>query len=82
MGDKAEELAQIQVSIEKALEQIDTLSSKKSPGTDGIHWRFIKEPKYKIAKLLTVVSNLLPEEQKVGNVTPIFMKDSREILDP
>lgn len=82
MGDKAEELAQIQVSIEKALEQIDTLSSKKSPGTDGIHWRFITEPKYKIAKLLTVVSNLLPEEQKVGNVTPIFMKDSREILDP
>lgn len=81
MGDKAEELAQIQVSIEKALEQIDTLSSKKSPGTDGIQWRFITEPKYKIAKLLTVVSNLLPEEQKVGNVTPIFMKDSREILD-
>jgi len=37
MGDKAEELAQIQVSIEKALEQIDTLNSKKSPGTDGIH---------------------------------------------
>lgn len=41
MGDKAEELAQIQVSIEKALEQIDILNSKKSPGTDGIHWRFI-----------------------------------------
>lgn len=81
MGDKAEKLAQIQVSIEKALEQIDTLSSKKSPGTDGIHWRFIAEPKYKIAKLQTVVSNLLPEEQRVGNVTPIFMKDSREILD-
>lgn len=45
MGDKAEELAQIQVSIEKALEQIDTLNSKKSPGTDGIHWRFITNRK-------------------------------------
>lgn len=37
MGDKAEELAQIQVSTEKALEQIDIQNSKKSPGTDGIH---------------------------------------------
>lgn len=37
MGDKAEELAQIQVSIEKGLEQIDTLNSKKSPGTDGLY---------------------------------------------
>lgn len=49
LGDKSEELPQIEVSLEKVLEQIDKLNSCKSPGPDGIHQRVLKEFKCEIA---------------------------------
>ncbi|CAM4681052.1 unnamed protein product [Lepidochelys kempii] len=58
VGDKSEELSQIEVSLEEVLELIDKLNSNKSPGPTGIHPRVLKELKCEIAELLTMVCNL------------------------
>ncbi|CAM4502439.1 unnamed protein product [Caretta caretta] len=55
LGDRSEQLFQIEVSVEEVLEQSDTLSSNKSPGPDGIHPRVLKELRNEIAELLTVM---------------------------
>uniref|UniRef100_K7F032 Reverse transcriptase domain-containing protein n=1 Tax=Pelodiscus sinensis TaxID=13735 RepID=K7F032_PELSI len=83
VGDESEELSRIEVSLEVFLEQIEKLNVNKSPGLDGIHPRVLKELKWEIAELLSVVCNLsfksasVPNDSKVANVTPIFKKDSR-----
>ncbi|CAM5124147.1 unnamed protein product [Natator depressus] len=83
VGDKSEELSQIEASLEEVLELIEKLNSKKSPGPDGIHPRVLKELKCEIAELLTMVCNLsfksatVPNDWKIANVTPIFKKGSR-----
>uniref|UniRef100_A0A8C3F3S5 Reverse transcriptase domain-containing protein n=1 Tax=Chrysemys picta bellii TaxID=8478 RepID=A0A8C3F3S5_CHRPI len=83
VGDKSEELSQIEVSLEEVLELIDKLNSNKSPGPDGIHPRVLKELKCEVAELLTKVCNLsfksasVPNDWKLANVTPIFKKGSR-----
>ncbi|KAG6938185.1 hypothetical protein G0U57_007088, partial [Chelydra serpentina] len=83
LGDRSEELSQIEVSLEEVLEQIDKLNSNKSPGTDGIHPRVLKELKCEIAGLLTVIFNLsfksasVPNDYRIANVMPIFKKGSR-----
>ncbi|CAM5114322.1 unnamed protein product [Eretmochelys imbricata] len=83
VGDKSEELSQIEVSLEEILELIEKLNSNKSPGPDGIHPRVLKELKCEIAELLTMVCNLffksasVPNDWKIANVTPIFNKGSR-----
>uniref|UniRef100_K7F105 Reverse transcriptase domain-containing protein n=1 Tax=Pelodiscus sinensis TaxID=13735 RepID=K7F105_PELSI len=66
------------------LEQIEKLNVNKSLGPDGIHPRVLKELKWEIAELLSVVCNLsfksasIPNDWKVANVTPIFKKGSRD----
>ncbi|KAM7181807.1 uncharacterized protein RBU57_000458 [Macrochelys suwanniensis] len=83
VGNKSEELSQIEVSVEEILELIDKLNCNKSPGPDGIHPRVLKELKCEIAELLTRVCNLsfksasVPNDWKIANVTPIFKKGSR-----
>uniref|UniRef100_K7EXX2 Endonuclease/exonuclease/phosphatase domain-containing protein n=1 Tax=Pelodiscus sinensis TaxID=13735 RepID=K7EXX2_PELSI len=83
VGDESEELSRIEVSLEEVLEQIEKLNVNKSPGPDGIHPRVLKELKWEIAELLSVVCNLsfksasVPNDWKVANVTPIFKKGSR-----
>ncbi|CAM5146477.1 unnamed protein product [Natator depressus] len=83
VGDKSEELSQIEVSLEEVLELIEKLNSNESPGSDGIHPRVLKELKCEIAELLTMVCNLsfksatVPNDWKIANVTPIFKKGSR-----
>uniref|UniRef100_K7GG65 Reverse transcriptase domain-containing protein n=1 Tax=Pelodiscus sinensis TaxID=13735 RepID=K7GG65_PELSI len=68
---------------EEVLEQIEKLNVNKSSGPDGIHPRVLKELKWEIAELLSVVCNLslksasVPNDWKVANVTPIFKKGSR-----
>ncbi|CAM4653796.1 unnamed protein product [Lepidochelys kempii] len=83
VGDKSEELSQIEVSLEEVLELIVKLNSNKSPEPDGIHPRALRELKCEIAELLTMVCNLsfksatVPKDWKIANVTPIFKKGSR-----
>ncbi|CAM5084504.1 unnamed protein product, partial [Eretmochelys imbricata] len=83
VGDKSEELSQIEVSLEEILELIEKFNTNKSPGPDGIHPRVLKELKCEIAELLTMVSNLsfksasVPNDWKIANITPIFKKGSR-----
>ncbi|CAM5075917.1 unnamed protein product [Eretmochelys imbricata] len=83
VGDKSEELSQIEVSLEKVLELIEKLNSNKSPGPDGIHPRVLKELKCEIAELLTIVPNLsfksaaVLNDWKIATVMPIFKKGSR-----
>uniref|UniRef100_A0A452IGB1 Reverse transcriptase domain-containing protein n=1 Tax=Gopherus agassizii TaxID=38772 RepID=A0A452IGB1_9SAUR len=83
VGDKSEELSQIEVSLEEVLELIDKLNINKSPEPDGIHPRVLKELKCEVAELLTKVCNLsfksasVPNDWKLANVTPIFKKGSR-----
>ncbi|CAM4388385.1 unnamed protein product [Lepidochelys kempii] len=82
VGDKSEELSQIEVSLEEVLELIEKLNSNKSPGPDAIHPRVLKELKCEIVKLLTMVCNLsfksatVPNDWKIANVTPICKKGS------
>ncbi|KAG6940840.1 hypothetical protein G0U57_011320 [Chelydra serpentina] len=84
VGDKSEELRQIEVSLEEVLELIDKLNCNKSPGPDGIHPRVLKELKCEIAELLTVVCNLsfksasVSNDWVIANVTPTFKKGSRD----
>ncbi|CAM5145241.1 unnamed protein product [Eretmochelys imbricata] len=83
VGDKYEELSQIEVTLEEVLELIEKRNSNKSLGPDGIHPRVLKELKCEIAELLTMVCNLsfksatVSNDWKIANVTPIFKKDSR-----
>ncbi|CAM4478491.1 unnamed protein product [Lepidochelys kempii] len=83
VGDKSEELSQIEVTLEEVLELIEKLNSNTSPGPDGIHPRVLKELKCEIVELLTMVCNLsfksatVPNDWKRANVTPIFKKGSR-----
>ncbi|CAM4678027.1 unnamed protein product [Lepidochelys kempii] len=83
VGDKSEELSHIEVSLEEVLELIKKLNSNKSPGPDGIHPGVLKELKYEIAELLTMVCDLsfksapVPNDWKIANVMPIFKKGSR-----
>ncbi|CAM5143906.1 unnamed protein product [Eretmochelys imbricata] len=83
VGDKSEELSQIEVTLEEVLELIEKLNSNKSPGPDGIHPRVLKELKCEIVELLTMVCKLsfmsvtVPNDWKIANVTPIFKKGSR-----
>ncbi|CAM4592116.1 unnamed protein product, partial [Lepidochelys kempii] len=83
VGDKSEELLQIEVTLEEVLELIEKLNRNKSLGPDGIHPRVLKELKCEIAELLTMVCNLsfksatVPSDWKIANVTPIFKKGSR-----
>ncbi|CAM5127487.1 unnamed protein product [Eretmochelys imbricata] len=83
VGDKSEELSQIEVTLEKVLELTEKLNSNKSPEPDGIHPRVLKELKCEIVELLTMVCNLsfksatVPNDCKKANVTPIFKKGSR-----
>ncbi|CAM4408569.1 unnamed protein product, partial [Caretta caretta] len=83
VGDKSEELSQIEVSLEEVLELIEKLNSNKSPGPDGIHPKVLKELKCEIVELLTMVCNLsfksatVPSDLKRANITQIFKKGSR-----
>ncbi|KAG6933041.1 hypothetical protein G0U57_020115, partial [Chelydra serpentina] len=83
VGDKSEELSQIEVSLEEVLKLIDKLNCNKSPGPDGIHPRVLKELKCEIAELFTRVCNLsfklasVPNDWKIANVMPIFKRGSR-----
>ncbi|CAM4529159.1 unnamed protein product [Caretta caretta] len=83
VGDKSEELLQIEVTLEEVLELIEKLNRNKSLGPDGIHPRVLKELKCEIAELLTMVCNLsfksatVLSDWKIANVTPIFKKGSR-----
>ncbi|CAM4524930.1 unnamed protein product [Lepidochelys kempii] len=83
VGDKSEELSQIEVTLEEVLELIEKLNSNKSPGPDGIHPRVLKELKCEIVELLTMVCKLsfmsvtVSNDWKIANVTPIFKKGSR-----
>ncbi|CAM4382079.1 unnamed protein product [Lepidochelys olivacea] len=83
VGDKSEELSQIEVSLEEVLELIEKLNSNKSLGPDGIHPRVLKDLKCEIAELLTMVCNLsfksatVPNDCKTANVMPMFKKGSR-----
>ncbi|CAM4676294.1 unnamed protein product [Lepidochelys kempii] len=83
VGDKSEELSQIEVSLEEVLELIEKFNSNMSLGPDGIHPRVLKELKCEIVELLTMVFNLsfksatVPNDWKIANVTPVFKKGSR-----
>ena len=82
-GRESEELRQILVTKDEALNLIDKLKANKSPGPDGIHPRVLKGLKYEIADLLTKICKMsissasVPEDWKMANVTPIFKKGSR-----
>ncbi|CAM4600474.1 unnamed protein product, partial [Lepidochelys olivacea] len=82
VGDKSEELSQIEVSLQEVLELIEKFSSNKSPGPDGIYPRVLKELKCEIVELLTMACNLsfksatVPNDWKISNVMPIFKKGS------
>ncbi|CAM5086896.1 unnamed protein product [Natator depressus] len=83
VGEKSEELSQIEVSLEEVLELIEKLNNNKSPGPDGIHPRVLKELKCEIVELLTMICHLsfksatVPNDWKIANVMPIFKKGSR-----
>lgn len=62
-GGELEELFQIRVSVVEFQEWFNKMNSIKSPGPDGIHPRAPEELKYKIAKLLIILSNLLPKTE-------------------
>ncbi|CAM4553636.1 unnamed protein product [Lepidochelys olivacea] len=85
VGDKSEELSQIEVSLEEVLELIEKLYRNTSPGPDGIHPRVLKELRCEIAELLIMVCNLsfksatVPNDWKTANVTPIF-KRAQEVI--
>ncbi|CAM5131339.1 unnamed protein product [Natator depressus] len=84
VGDRSEELSQIEVTLEEVLELIEKLNSNKSLGPDGIYPRVLKELKCEIVELLTMVCNLsfksatVPNDWKIANVMPMFKNGSTD----
>jgi hypothetical protein len=81
--DLTRTLAEVTVTEEMTVKQIDRLNQNKSPGPDTIHPRVIKEAKAELAEPLTIIFNKsiaeskLPEDWKMGQITPIFKKGSK-----
>ena len=69
---------------EKCVEKIlQNLRPSKSPGTDGLHPRVLKELPGILATLLTMIfksslaMNSIPESWKTANITPLFKKGDK-----
>ena len=76
-------IADIIVTEEEVLKQLDKLKANKSPGPDQFYPRVIKQVKHEIAKPLTILFNSslqqgqIPQDWKLANITPIFKKGDR-----
>eukprot|EP00061_Rhincodon_typus_P002814 g18530.t1 len=74
----------VAVNKEKVLEKLIGLKVDKSPGTDGLHPRVLKEIAEEIVEALVVIfqelleSGRVPEVWKIANVTPLFKKGIRQ----
>ena len=83
--DDANTLDHIHITEEQVLNCLDKLNVKKTPGTDTISPRMLKEAKDEFLKPLTSLFNkslqtgTVPNEWKLANVTPIFKKGSKSL---
>ena len=84
-GDKSDHLEQLFVTLEIIARK--KTKDNKSPGVDGIPPKMLKEIVEQISTPLAKVFNLslkegiLPSERKEANITPLFMKGSRNKSD-
>ena len=86
-GNKSEHLGQLFVTPEMIAKKIKKMKVNKSPGVDGITPKLLLEIVEQISTPLAFFFNLsleegiIPSEWKVANITPLFMKGSRNKPD-
>eukprot|EP00061_Rhincodon_typus_P002561 g17890.t1 len=74
----------VAINKEKVPGKLNGLEVDKSPGPDGLQHRVIKEIAEEIVEALVVIfqgsleSGSVPEDWKIGNVTPVFKKGVRQ----
>ena len=62
------------------IKRLDKIDVNKSPGPDGIHPRILHEARHEIAGALKIIfisslqNHEAPVDWKAGNITPIFKK--------
>jgi len=77
------ELRNIDFTRESILKRLQSLNPTKSPGSDGMHSRVLKELADELAEPLTMLftksleEGVLPSSWKEANVTPIFKKGKK-----
>ena len=82
-GDKKDELSCVAINEEIVERKLSELNVNKSPGSDGLHPKFLFEIRKEISKPLARIYNLsvlqgkVPTDWKYAEVTPIFKKGSK-----
>ena len=76
-----------QVTVNEVFKQLKGLQRKKSCGVDNLAAGYLKDSAINIAKPLTYIINLclvqgeVPEDFKIGKVTPIHKSGAKNIMD-
>ena len=77
-------LANIDIEVDKVEQKLRKLNGCKSPGPDGMHPRLLKEAASSIAEPLQIIfaksmeEGILPQDWKIGNITPLHKKGSKK----
>lgn len=80
------EMDNITIDVEDIKKRLNNLNVYKSYGPDMLHPRILKELKNEIALPLKLIfecslaTKMLPEDWKLGNITPIFKKGKKVVL--
>lgn len=81
------EMDNITIDVEDIKKRLNNLNVYKSYGPDMLHPRILKELKNEIALPLKLIfecslaTKLLPEDWKLGNITPIFKKGKKSCVN-
>ena len=79
-----DDIETVEVTEEEMLKLLQNLKADKSPGTDEIHPRLLKECAQSLAKPLKMLFDLsmktsrIPSEWKVAEVRPIYKKKGKK----
>ena len=82
--DESNTISNAEVTIEEMTSLLKNLKPDKSPGTDEIHPRLLKESAHSLAKPLKMLFDLsmkiakIPAEWKVAEVRPIYKKKGKK----
>ena len=82
-----ESIESLTITQDKVRSKLKGLSGSKTPGPDNIHPRILKETADQICVPLTALFNRslstgeLPEDWKLGNISPVFKKGSKGAVE-